>query len=499
MTSLAHAGGPVAAAGLALVIVATRRDLRLAGLAAWAAGCACLAAYLAPGGHTKVYAAAAVVGAAGSIAVAALFRRWPWLIAVSALACVPARIPVHVGSTDANLLVPLYGVVAGAVVLLAWELVRGDARSRELGPLAWPLALLVAWSGLTLAWTEDVHEGAIDLLFFWLPFGLLAVSLARLAWSRRWLSFIYVELVGMALAFAWIGVYQYATRDVFWNPKVIVGNAYAPFYRVNSVFYDPSVYGRFLVVAMLAALALALYDRSRRAAYASAAAIVLIWPGLLFSFSQSSFAALMVGAAVVAGVRWRWRAAVALGAAAAVIAAVALGTPHIRHSLLRESGSGLNKASSGRAKLVTQGIRIALHHPAEGVGIGGFKRAYADRVGLKGKEPKAAASHNTAVTVAAETGVPGLLLLGWLVFVSLFVTLRRAGSSFKGRACLAIAAAIAAIGVHSLFYNALFEDPTFWGLLALAALCARLPLRRPPPVVAAGAQEPSEPRAKVSA
>jgi O-antigen ligase len=495
---LAHAGGPIAAAGLALLILAPRRDLRLGGLCAWILGGAFLAAYLAPSGHTKIYAAAAVAGAVGAVVIAVLYRRWPWLIAVSALACAPARIPVHVGSTDSNLLVPLYAVIAGAAALLGWELIRGDGRSRELGPLAWPLALLIAWSGLSLAWSEDLHEGAVALLFFWLPFGLLAVSLSRLAWSRRWLSFIYVELVGMALAFAWIGVYQYATRDVFWNPKVIVGNAYAPFYRVNSVFYDPSVYGRFLVVAILAALVLALYDRDRRQAYASAAAIVLIWPGLLFSFSQSSFAALMVGTAVVAAFRWRWRAALALGLASAVIAVVALGTPHIRHSLLRESGSGLNKASSGRAKLVTQGIRIAVYHPVQGVGVGGFKRAYADRVGLKGKEPKKAASHNTAVTVAAETGVPGLVFLGWLMFSSLFVTLRRAGAAFKGRACLAIAAAVAAIGVHSLFYNALFEDPMFWGLLALTALCARLGMRREvasTPV----AQEPSEPKEKVTA
>jgi putative inorganic carbon (HCO3(-)) transporter len=495
---LAHAGGPIAAAGLAVLIVAPRREARLAGLLAWVLGCALLAVYLAPSGHTKVYGGAVVVGAGAAVAIAALFHRWPWLIAVSALACAPARIPVHVGATDANLLVPLYAVIAGAAVLLGWELFRGDIRSKELGPLAWPLGLLAAWSGLSLAWTKDLHEGAVSLLFFWLPFGLLAVSLSRLGWSRRWLSFIYIELVGMALAFAWIGVYQYATRDVFWNPKVIVGNAYAPFYRVNSVFYDPSVYGRFLVVAMLAALVLALYDRDRRAAYASAAAIVLIWPGLLFSFSQSSFAALMVGTAVVAAFRWRWRAAVALGAAAAVIAAVALGTPHIRHSLLRESGSGLNQASSGRAKLVTQGIKIALHHPVQGVGIGGFKRAYADRVGLKGKEPKKAASHNTAVTVAAETGIPGLALFVWLVFSALWVTLRRSGSSFKGRACLAIAASVAAIGLHSLFYNALFEDPMFWGLLALTALCAGLPLRREP-AQARPAQEASEAKAKVTA
>ena len=338
---LAHAGGPLAAAGLALVIVAPRRDLRLAGLGGWLLGCAFLAAYLAPGGHAKVYAAAVVVGAIGAVAIAALFRRWPWLIAVSALACVPARIPVHVGSTDANLLVPLYAVIAGAAVLLGWELVRGDDRTRELGPLAWPLALLVGLDRAQPAVDEGSARGR----------SRAALLLAPVRPARRFdrpprlepalaVRSSTSQLVGMALAFAWIGVYQYATRDVFWNPKVIVANAYAPFYRVNSVFYDPSVYGRFLVVAMLAALVLALYDRDRRAAYASAAAVVLIWPGLLFSFSQSSFAALMVGAAVVAAFRWRWRAALALGIAAAVIAAVALGTPHIRHSLLRESGLG---------------------------------------------------------------------------------------------------------------------------------------------------------------
>jgi hypothetical protein len=103
-----------------------------------------LAAYVAPSGHTKVYAAGAVVGAIGAVAIAALFRRWPWLVAVGALACAPARIPVHVGSTDSNLLLPLYAVVVGAALLLGFELVRGDNRSRELGPLAWPAAALIA-------------------------------------------------------------------------------------------------------------------------------------------------------------------------------------------------------------------------------------------------------------------------------------------------------------------------------------------------------------------
>ena len=45
---------------------------------------------------------------------------------------------------------------------------------------------------------------------------------------------------------------------------MIVDNAYAPsswFYRVNSVFYDPSIYGRFLVVGILASLVLVLFGR----------------------------------------------------------------------------------------------------------------------------------------------------------------------------------------------------------------------------------------------
>ena len=87
-----------------------------------------------------------------------------------------------------------------------------------------------------------------------LPFGLLAIALARLPWSRAWVLALYVQFALMGLVFAVIGIVQYETRNIFWNPKVRVDNAYAPsgwFYRVNSVFYDPSIYGRFLVLAIL--------------------------------------------------------------------------------------------------------------------------------------------------------------------------------------------------------------------------------------------------------
>ena len=95
---------------------------------------------------------------------------------------------------------------------------------------------------------------------------------------------------------------------------MIVGNAYAPFYRVNSVFWDPSIYGRFLVVAILACLVLVLRGAARWVALGAAAAIVGIWIGLVVSFSQSSFFALIVGVFLLAAFAWRWKIVLALGA-----------------------------------------------------------------------------------------------------------------------------------------------------------------------------------------
>ncbi len=396
IAELARAGGPVAAVGLATVFVASRRELRLAGLAAWALGCVALGYYLAPHGHRPLLAAAALAGVVLAAAGAYLLLRWPWLLALAALACVPARIQVTVGSTQASLLVPMYGVVAATALAFAWQLVKGDDRARELGPLTLPLSAFVLWSGLSLAWSQDLRQGAIELLAFYLPFALLVVALARLPWRREWLGATWVLLAGMAVVFAIVGIYQYETRDIFWNPKVLVGNAYAPFYRVNSVFWDPSIYGRFLVVAILASLVLVVHGTARRVVVAASAAIVVSWIGLVFSFSQSSFVALVVGVAIIAWSAWGRKTLALLGVIAVVVLVAALAMPSVRHH-------SLNSASGGRFKLVKNGLAIAAHHPVQGVGIGGFKKAYAARTGLKGKEPKAAASHDTPVTVAAET------------------------------------------------------------------------------------------------
>ena len=57
-----------------------------------------------------------------------------------------------------------------------------DRESPRLGPFAWPAAVLVGWSGICLLWSPDpvgTKQGAIYLLFYLLPLGLIAVVLAR--------------------------------------------------------------------------------------------------------------------------------------------------------------------------------------------------------------------------------------------------------------------------------------------------------------------------------
>jgi O-antigen ligase len=226
---------------------------------------------------------------------------------------------------------------------------------------------------------------------------------------------------------------------------------------------------------MAPSVVLIVLARSLRWSLAAAAVLVVTWLGLLISFSQSSFAALLVVVIGAAFIAWRWRALVAVALAFAVLAGIAVAQPQIRRSLQHHTTSGLNSASSGRASLVANGIRIAKAHPVRGVGVGGFKRAYADRMHLNGKDPKKAASHDTPVTVAAETGIPGLALFAWLL-VALFRQAFRRG----GRVGLVAGLGLAAIFCHSLFYNAFFEDPLTWILIGLVALASPflVPVRR---------------------
>ncbi|HEU5243024.1 MAG TPA: O-antigen ligase family protein [Gaiellaceae bacterium] len=474
MIGLAELGGPIACIGLAILLLARTRRSRTAGLCYAGVGTALLAASLSPANGAELGAAVGGAIVLGPL-LAWLFRREPWLVAFATLAFVPLRI----GFLGHSLLVPLYAVALGAAGCLLWELVEGDERTRELGIVSWPLALYLVWIALSVLWSGNVHAAAIDLLAFYIPFTVIAISIARLPWLESRVRILYGELVAMALVFAVVGFYQYETRTIFQNAKLNQVNIFDALFRVNSVFFDPSIYGRFLVVGLIATAVLIVRGRlSLRAGLLALAFLAVVWLGLLISFSQSSFAALLVAILALAAIVWRWKSLFALAAVLVVAAGIAVTQPRLEHALRRHTISGLNHATSGRATLIAVGIKIARAHPTHGVGLGGFERAYSKRTG---KKPKKSASHNTPVTVAAEEGAPGLLIFFWLVGALLLASYRRIDHRTYGRVALAAGLALLAIFVHSLAYNDFFEDPTTWGLIGLIALVSprRVPAREP--------------------
>src|SRR6185437_15051692 len=227
----------------------------------------------------------------------------------------------------------------------------------------------------------------------------LFVLVSQIAWTRRMTVACMGVVVVLAVAFAGIGFVEYATRHLFLNPKVIASNQLEDYFRVNSLFFDPNIYGRFLALVMLLVVAWLLWARRGREVVAAALLLAVLWGGLLLTLSQSSFAALLVGLAVLGGLRWSARRAAVLALAVVVVgvAFVALAPGAVRLDL--GSSTSANKATSGRYDLISGGVGLFTDRPLEGWGAGSFPRQYR-RAEHVSAERATSASHTIPVTVA---------------------------------------------------------------------------------------------------
>jgi len=426
--------------------------------------------------------AAVVVGFAGVAALALLFARRPNALPLAAVGTLPFRVPIEVGGATANLLLPLYAVVGAGVLAWAWPRARGPAADDDAPPAGWlerVLALVLVLYAVGAAWSSDPGKAIENALFFYVPFALLFVLLARIAWTPRLAAMCLGVLTALALVFVGIGFAEYATRTLLLNPKVIASNQFEDYFRVNSLFFDPNIYGRFLMVVMLALCGVLLWARRPRSAAVAAVLLAVLWGGLVLTFSQSSFSGLLLGLAVLGALRWGTRRALAAGAAlAAAGAAVVLLAPGMINLELSGSDS-LDSATSGRYDLVAGGVALAAERPLLGHGSGSFAREYR-RAEDASAQRATSASHTTPITVAAEQGVAGLV--AYLALVAL--ALARLGRGARGSVPrMVVLAAFCALLVHTMLYAAFLEDPLAWTLLgvgtALAAGAA--PGRTPAP------------------
>jgi len=402
------------------------------------------------------------------VALALLIRRRPQAFALLAVAALPFRLPISADGRTVNLLIPLYLVVAAGTLANLPQL-----RKRMGKPLLldWLLLASVVLYALQASYSSDVTKALENLAFFYIPFGFLYVLLRQTRWTRELLLQCLGVAVVEAAVFAGIGFVEYARKDLLLNPKVVAANEYDNYFRVNSLFFDPSIYGRFLALVMLAVCTVVLWARERREVWLGAALLAWLLGGLVTSFSQSSIAALLLGLAVLAAWRWDVRSTIYVALAAVALAAVvAVAAPPSLHIGLRGAGSSANNATSGRAKLITGGLSLFGERPLQGYGSGSFAHEY--ELHKKATALNAtSASHTIPITVAAEQGIVGLALYIALLVVAFMVLFSGAGRSPPR---IALAACFAALVLHTWTYADFLEDPLTWTLLGIGVALALL-------------------------
>lgn len=461
---LAQLSAVIGGLGAAALLLARTRGQLLAGIAVAGGAEAALAAALIPGSDLKLlvspasHAAILIVGVGVVAAAGAALARYPPLVPVVLLAAAPFRISVSIGTQQAYLLVPLYVVLAAAVIAL---LIRASRRleGNPLPPLlAVPAAAFVLLAGVSLTWTRDLRQGSIELLFFLFPFSALVVAVSRSPWKRWHPRALAATLVALAALFSAAALFQRLTHGHLLAGDVERANAYTTYFRVTSLFKDPSVFGRHVVIA-IAVLLVAIW-LGRTAFWAGVALIAFLWAGLFFSYSQSSFVALfavVVAIAYALGGR-ALRRVLVVGAAACVLA----GAAFVAATAVSDSA---RQATSGRTRLARVTWVVFTNHPLVGVGIGGQPQASKDEANTE-LSAKRDRSHTTPLTVGAELGIVGLLVYAALLAgaARLLQLVTRTDRALG----LGAAAVFLALFVHSLFYAGFFEDPIVWGVMALA-------------------------------
>lgn len=342
-------------------------------------------------------------------------------------------------------------VILGVVVAVA--LVTGGFSLRRVPQ---SIFLLV---GAYLALNIVSSAVAVDFPLA-VSFGLVTLYLTAFA---IWLtSFVHSARRACLIA----GAYVYGAAVVavlgtlaLWIPALASAGLEPDFYRAQSSFQDPNVFGHFLIPAMLIVLDELLAPRilpgGRLLKLALLASTLL---GIVFSYSRSAWAGAVLGAFIVFAVHITRRGGTR--GAPKILALAALATVAISFTIT-STGSGqfiderakVQRYDTDRFATQRAGLQLAASHPL-GVGPGQFENHL--RI----------AAHSSYVRAVAEHGVLGLVTLIALMFLTLVIAARNA---IFGRHTYGIGSGALLAGWTAIVFASFVIDTVHWRHLWLVA------------------------------
>ena len=231
-------------------------------------------------------------------------------------------------------------------LVIAWLLLGRAALhgGRLAGLFVGGLTLLAAWTWLSLVWTENTTQTALEG-FRMLAYAGVAGALVLVV--RR--DTAPALLRGVLGAVVLVSTYGLATR-LF--PDRL--GAYDPIsaYRLSEPLGYWNGFGLFVAIGLVLALGAAARERNVTLRAAAAASFVLLLPALYFTFSRGAWIALLVGVA----------AAVALDPRRLhlIVTLLVVGTPGLVAAAIGSSYPGLTRRDSPLSVATDQGGELAV-------------------------------------------------------------------------------------------------------------------------------------------
>jgi hypothetical protein len=416
-------------------------------------------------------------------------RLWP-----VALLIVTAPLEVYRSSSGAGANLSLFRfALAVALVAFIVDLARGRKRLPQALPIPFAVyGALVTWQLISLLFVTSNHSLAYRFLGQYVA-GLVAALLITCYVERRDLRVVAV-LAGSAgvlplvsAAYRVFSVHQGGSGDLpglnelSLNPAIEAARQSGSFLldgtqRLSGTFSDPNHFGFYIATVLLVicgVLCSILFSEQRIAWKGLVSCALLAMSTALAvvgSYSRSTWVMAAVGLIVLVlalgGALWTRRRAMIAGVIS--LAVLGLASPLIA-TRLSSSERGNAVSTKEHEHTMSIALKLAAHHPFNGVGLGGYGR-YA------GEPPIISSAHSTFLTVAAELGIPGVtLLLGAIIMAALGAIGSTRGAPMAERTVLAgFAAAYIGLAVGNIFYEVWMDDFQ-WVLFGLVLAVTRQP------------------------
>lgn len=330
-------------------------------------------------------------------------------------------------------------ILLGAI-FLRWA-VSGNLPKGWIKPAVLVLAYALVIFG-SILYAADIASAEASASDYWKD-GLITILVVALIQKKGTFRNVIWALILAGLFVASISVYQYNTGtfdNTYWGfaeaPLLnLVGQTEGN--RVAGPIGDPNFYAQILVVLVPIAINRMVYEKRALLKVIAGLAVLVITLAILYTYSRGAIIALIAALIALAFYRPPRLPLVGIFVAMAFTAMLLMPDAFIdRMGTLTNILSGEQDTRSeisirGRASEMLSAWYMFVDHPILGVGADNYPvnyQTYARKLGLDNRatlrEP-----HNLFLEVAAETGLLGLLVFGYILFY-LFGCIARARSGF---------------------------------------------------------------------